>query len=305
MATSKKIIFDFYHCETLTGQSNLPPISMGDVFRKLKHMFDDPEQNTVRSLKGKTLELRQLDEKPYGYRGIVGKYRKTALPHAAVPGGEERELDLDEDEHLIEKSFFKYFSDYSLLIMQRNRFAVNPNIFSIYLSIDGYTTSLNPMIEAADLRRLMNNETQVRTLTAKIARPRNPDLFRNCEHDFNNSIFATLNGSKAAVINIGLRGDGRSKDPEKRYLDPMIKRAILELKEKFHVEKAELLLEEQNGDTHPLDLVTDRLMYSKEISIPGRYPFASDMWEAIREAREEKNDELENYFGVLNGERLN
>lgn len=301
MATNiKKITFDFYQCEALSSQSSLPPISVGEIFSRFNRKLDAVDQNTVRNFKGKTYELKWLQPTDYGYRGIIGKYRKALLPNAGVPGGEERELDLEEDEHLIEKCFFKFYHDYSLIILQRNFFAVNYSAFSNYLSIDGYAVSLNPVIEAADLQRLMNNEFNIRSITAAIARPTNPQLFRECEHDFSNSILASLNGSNAALLNVTLRGDGHSKDPEKRYLDSKMKRAILELKGKAHLKKANLELEDRGGVTHPVDLVTDRLTYTKPIEVVGRYPLPSDMWEAINEARLEKETELDNYFGALN-----
>jgi len=298
MPEQKRFYFDFFQCETLSGQAHLPQIPPDEIFRRFLTRFNNDGENTVRTFQGKTLELRRIEETDYGYRGVIGKYRKAILPHAAVPGGAERELDLDEDEHLIEKSYFKYFSDYALLILQRNKFALNSNVFSRYLSINGYTTALNPIIEAADLQRLMNNEVNLRSLKLAVARPTNPDLFVDIEHDFNNSIIASLNSSNAAVINLSLRGNGYSDDPEQRFLSFNLKNALIELKNRFNLKKADILLEE-NGITHPLDLVTDRLFYFTEIEMIGRYPLAADMWAALRESRDEKEQELQNYFGVL------
>lgn len=300
---TKCITFDFFQCETYAGQANLPQISALEIFRRLKERFDSPEENTVKIIIGKTYEVRHLERTTYGYRGVVGKYRQTDLPHAAVPGGQERELDLQENESLLEKSFFKYFSDYSILIMQRNRLAINSEIFGNFLSMDGYSTVLNPIIEPADMQRLMRNQVSVKSLKLTVARPTNPQLFDNIEHDFSNSIIASLNSTNAANINIVVRGDGRSDDPGKRFLDPSIKRAIMEIRSRFEIKKADLLLEE-NGVAHPLDLVADRLMTHGEVEMLGRYPSPSGMWGAILEAREEKNAELVSYFGEINNTRL-
>ena len=303
MADKKKLFFDFFQCETLSGQANLPVISPDEIFNRFKEKYDDNEKNTVRTIRGKTFELRKIEEADYGYRGIIGKYRKAVLPHAAVPGGAERELDLDEDEHLIEKAYFKYFSDFSLLILQRNKFALNSALLSQYLSINGYTTALNPIIEAADLQRLMRNEVNLRSLKIIIAKPTNPDLFIDIQHDFNNAIIASLGSSNAASINVSLRGDGRSHDPENRFLSLNLKPALIELKNRFNLKKADILLEE-NGITHPLDLVADRLFYFTDIEMIGRYPLQDDMWAALREARDEKEQEIQNYFGVLGHAQL-
>ncbi|KEI70320.1 DUF6731 family protein [Endozoicomonas elysicola] len=300
--TTKKFYFDFYQCD-VRSSNQLPTMSMEGILSHFKSLFDGLETNTVRKVAGREIELRSIEITDYGYRGTVGKYRKANLPHAAVPGGEEREIDLNENEHLLEKAYFKYFSDYSLIIFQRNRYAISSDYFSHYLSINGYNVSLNPIIEPADLQRLMDDEVQLRAATLTIARPTNPALFENVEHDFNNTIIQSLNSSNAATVNLILRGDGHSGDPEKRYLDSSLKRAFLELKNKFDVKKADLVLED-GGISHPLDLVTDRLVFDKDITISGRYPSSSDMWSAIWEARSEKEVEVSSYFGTLDQERL-
>ncbi|WP_136512922.1 DUF6731 family protein [Geomonas edaphica] len=299
----RKFFFDFYQLETAAGNAGLAPMAPLHVLEEFKRKFDTPGENTVRTLNGKTLELRNIERTEYGFRGIIGKYRRSQLPHAAVPGGDERELELNADEHLVEKSYFKFFSDYSLLVLQRNHFAVGPVYLGMYLSINGYTTILNPVIEPADLQMLMRNTTQVRNIKMTIARPVNPELFQNIEHDFTNSIIASLNSSNSASINISLRGDGHSLDPTKRYLERSLKNAILEIKRNFDLKKANIGLEE-NGVVHPVDLVTDRLATTKDIQMVGRYPSAVDMWDGLREARQVKEVELVAYFGALNGPRL-
>jgi len=151
----------------------------------------------------------------------------------------------------------------------------------------------------------MNNSVQVRTAEIAIARPRNPDLFRDIEHDFNNTIIATLNGTGTAKLNLSLRGDAHSDDPEQRYLAGPFKRALREMQTTFDVKKCKLLLENQDTKiTHPIDLVADRLFFDKTISVEGRYPPSFEMWEALTEAREEKNPELVSYFGNMEQQRL-
>lgn len=303
MSDMKKFTFDFFQCETQSMQSSPSRVPTDEIFLKLKNKFDTVGANTVREFNGNILELRKIEQTDYGFRGVIGKYRTAVLPHAAVPGGAERELDLHKDEHLIEKSYFKYYSDYALLILQRNRHALNNTLFGQYLSLNSYLTILNPIIEPADLQKLLRNEVNVRGVMVSIARPTNHELFINSEHDFNNSIIQSLNSSKAAVIKVEMRGDGRSDNPEKRYLASSLKRAFLELKNRFNIKSARILLEE-GGVTHPLDLVADRLMFQIDIKMSGRYPFDSDMWGALRSARELKEVEIKKYFGVLNSDRL-
>jgi hypothetical protein len=300
----KRIDFDFFQCETISSSANAPKKSTDEIFSHFKNKFDDQSCTTVQEHNGKTLELRKIEVTDYGYRGVIGSYRKSMLPHVGIPGGDERELDLHENEHLIEKAYFKYFSDYSLLILQRNKIALNSNVFGLYLSsANGYTTALNPIIEVADLKKLLSNEVNLRSANLRIARPTNPKLFENVQHDFTNAIIASLNSSKAASVNLILRGDGNSRDPEERYLDSSLKRALLDLGKHFNVKKADILFEE-NGIAHPLDLIADRLTHYVEIEMHGKYPDESEIWYALMESRKIKETEIQNYFGSLENGRL-
>lgn len=303
MKTEKEIYFDFYGCEIHTSSSTAKKLDADAVLNSILRIRKDPTKNTVRSVAGQSYEIRFLEKTSYGYKGIIGKYKYADLPVAAVPGGEEREIELEKNEHLLEKCYFCYFSDYSLLIIQRNRFAISPEHFASYLSPSGYTFCLNPVIEPADLKKLLNNDVNIRALNLTIARPTNPDLFKDSTHDFTNSVVKSLNNSNAASLNIILRGDGHSSTPDQRYLDPKIKRALLEMKGKFHLNRAKLSLEE-NGITHPLDLVTDRLSHNVTVQLSGRYPLAADMWKAIMDSRKTKEAELTAYFGSLNSAKL-
>lgn len=304
MNKRKRIDFDFFQCETISSKGNLPKISTNEVFHGFKSKFDSQSGTTVQECNGKTLELRKLEETDYGFRGAIGSFKESMLPHVGIPGGNERELDLHENEHLIEKAYFKFFSDYSLLIFQRNRMALNSDTFGLYLSsLNGYTTALNPILEVSDLEKLMNNQVKLRSVNLSIARPTNPELFKDVEHDFNNAIINSLNSSNAASVNITLRGDGRSRDPEERYLDSALKRALLELTSRFDVKKADIQLEE-NGIAHPLDLIADRLTHFTEIEMQGKYPDESQVWYALKESRRVKEAELQNYFGSLENGRL-
>jgi hypothetical protein len=303
MGKSKTFYFDFYQCETISSQENRSLLSASDIFQILKDKFDSRREEIVRTINGILLDLRDIEEMDYGYRGIAAKHRQSDLPHAAIPGGHERELSLEDNEHLIEKIYFNYYHDYKLLIIQRNSYALGFQLFSQYLSINGYTTALHPILKAADIQRLMRGEVNLRNVKLIIARPTNPSLFYNLKHDFNNSIIASLKGSNSASVNLEFRGDGHSRAPKERYLDPSIKRALIELTSCFNVKKAAVSLEE-NGITHPIDLVADRLFYLKKIKMNGRYPLAAEMWTALREARDKKEQELENYFGALENENI-
>ncbi len=301
---NKKYNFDFYQCITRNSDSNAELRTTSDMLRMAFDRKTD-SRSTVKEIAGRNYEFRLIEQTEFGYRGIIGKHRVSDLPHAAVIDGEEREIELAPNENLLEKAHFYFYEDYQVLILQRNHFCISSNNLGKHLSEQGYVTSLNPIIETADLQWLMRDNIQVRTAEIAIARPRNPELFQNIEHDFNNSIISTLSGSGAAKVNLAMRGNARSRDPEQRYLNSSIKRAFREMQSTFDVRKCKILLEDQdNFITHPIDLVADRLFYDKDISIEGRYPPTIEIWQALGEARTEREAELVSYFGDLDGQRL-
>lgn len=302
--SQKKYSFDFYQCSTINSSPNAQPKTTFEILNAMLTKFEQGD-NTSKVIGSNNYELRCIESTDYGFKGVVGKHRANDLPHAAIIGGEEREIELEPNENLLEKSYFTFHSDYSILIIQRNRFCISSVSMGKYLTSSAYVTSLSPIVEAEDLQWLMNNNVQIRTAEFSIARPTNPELFNNVEHDFNNSIISTLNGTGTAMLNLSLRGNARSDIAEERYLASTLKGALRELQTKFDVRKCRLLLE--NDETliaHPVDLVADRLFYAKTIEVEGRYPPAFEIWSALDDARVEKENELANYFGGLNEARL-
>lgn len=300
----KNYNFDFYGCSTTNSTPNAQPKITFEILNAMLTKYTHGD-STVKIIGSNSFELRHIESTSYGFKGVIGKHRPNDLPYAAVIGGAEREITLAPNENLLEKACFTFHSDYSVLIMQRNHFCISSLNMSKYLTESAYVTALNPIIEAADLQWLMNNHVQIRTAEFAIARPTNPELFNDVKHDFNNSIISTLNGTGTAMLNLSLRGNARSDIAEERYLASTLKGALRELQTKFDVKKCKLLLEnDETLITHPIDLVADRLFYSKAIEVEGRHPSISAMWLALDEARTEKESELIKYFGNLNQARL-
>lgn len=296
--------FDFYQCVTRNATANAPAKTTGDIFRAL-HTLKTNGRSTAKDIGKTQFELRQIDETDFGFRGTIGKHRANDLPHAAVVGGDEREIALEDNENLLEKAQFHFYEDHQLLILQRNIRCINYDKFCKYLRHQGYVTALNPVIEPTDLKWLIDDKVGVKTATLSIARPRNPELFNGAEHNFNNTLFSALGGTNTAVLNLALRGDGRSDNPDERYLCNSFKRGIREMQNIFEVKKCKLILENNETHvTHPVDLILDRLVHSEEIEVEGRYPPSFEIWEALTQAREQRENELTTYFGDINSPQL-
>jgi hypothetical protein len=302
--SSKTYYFDFYNCTTINSNPNAIQQTPFDIFESLTTKTQ-AANSTLKTVNGVEYEIRYIERTDFGFKGIIGKFRHSDLPHAAQIGGAEREIELEPNESLLEKAHFHYYADYSLLILQRNHFCISFSAFSKYLNDAAYVTTLNPIISTTDLQLFLNDRVQIRTAELSIARPRNPELFQNVEHDFNNSLFATLNGANAPSLNLTIRGNARSDVENERYLASTLKGALRELTTVFDVKKCKLLVENQDSlITHPIDLIADRMVYYTDIHVEGRYPQAADMWNALREARADKEAQLIEYFGDQNGHQL-
>lgn len=305
MKPKKKLVnFDFFCCSAISSNST-DTIPVSEILTR----FVDEYKN--RSLSSKRIglniyEIRHIEKTSYGFKGVIGKHRKDDLPHVAEIGGVERALKISSKENLLEKSYFAFYKDYSIMILQRNRFCINYANMGKFLSEDGVlSVELAPVILPTSLKLLLDNHVYIRYLTLSIAKPTNPDLFKGkYEYDFSNSIRESVKYSGSAKFDLTLRGNGRSEIKDNRYLPSTIKGAVLELLNKFEVDKCQLKLEDDNGINHPIDLIVDRLIYTKEISLYDRYPAEIEVWEALEEARSQKEDDLISYFGSLNKLRL-
>lgn len=289
--------FEFYQCVTLNSNSVAPVRTPSEVFQGLLTAHASGV-GTEKQIGGTSFEIRLIEATSYGFKGVIGRHRSSELPHAAQVGGAEREIALLPNENLLEKAHFAFYHDYQVLILQNNFLCINDKNFSSFLSSGGYVTTLNPIIEAADLAFLMDGRVQVRTAEMSIARPTNKELFENATYDLTNSIIRTLNGSGAPKLQMAFRGDGRTRTAKDRYLDPAIKQAVREFQTVFDVKQCKLMLEHQDTlVSHPLDLVADRLVFTKKIHHNGRYPPVAEVWQALLEARQQKEGELLQYFG--------
>lgn len=296
--------FNFYDSTYLTPNAGRPEKTLGERFAEILHLKENGPY--YKQMGPFTYEVRNIVETAYGYKGVIGKHRNIDLPPAAAIGGDERELELEEGENILEKSHFTFYPNMNVLVLQNNIMCIGNAKLGELLAEPGYTCSLNPVINPADIRKLAQGNMMLKHAKLRIAKPRNPELLEGIEHDFNNTIFQMLAHSNTASLNLELRGNSRSKNPGEKYLDSRIKRALSEVVNTFDVSKCEAILEETDtGINHPIDLVADRVVADKRIEIEGRNASSFSIFSAMEEAKEERNDDLERYMGRDGQELIN
>jgi hypothetical protein len=262
----------FYTVGTGTGFEG----SFPDRFLKLA------EQRYTKSIdiNGVKYEFRDLSKEGQCVRGYVSRLRYSDLPHAAAPGGTERELALAEDEGLIEKNYFRYYAERNLLVFQHHGYGTTTYQLSNYLAqLFSETITMNPIIQADAMQRIMSNDIKPKMLELSISKPSAKFV---PETDFSKEAMEMMNSSNG--LRLYLRVSlGRSKEGKKRYLANIIKDSVSELFETGILSVARLNVSE-DGDTHPIDLISDRITAMINVQTNGRYPVASSVYRELEDA---------------------
>lgn len=229
--------------------------------------------------------------------GEFAKIRQGEIPHAGAPGGTERELELEPDEGLVEKNFFYYFQERRLLLFQKNGNASTAARFASYLSFCcEESVSFNPVLQPDPLRRLLRGEVHARRIKLGLARPTNPGIIPS--DIWSQEVLGVLQKAGGFSMALEIRGDGRSRDPEKRLLSDRIKSSVAELLDLGPLRSAVVTVADDDGaEVGVIDLVKDRLSSLQPVDKVGRYFVPESMYKALRMALEEKSSQLDEVFG--------
>ena len=87
--------------------------------------------------------------------------------------------------------------------------------------------AFNPVLQPEPLRRLLRGEVHARVIRMTLARPTNPSMVP--ADTWNKDILGVLQGAGGVGMSLEIRGNGRSHDPEQRYLFDRVKAAVAEL----------------------------------------------------------------------------
>ncbi|XQE65781.1 DUF6731 family protein [Pseudomonas sp. P3C3] len=243
-----------------------------------------------------TFDLRRIEELADGmFTGEFVKFRQDFLPHVGAPNAQERELEIRADEFLIEKNYFLFEPARQLLIYQRNAHGGSVlNLEKYFAQIHHEALTLfHPVLQPEPMRRLMRGEALPKKAYLTMARPTNPELVP--QSDWGRAALELLSSSGGAGVTLYLHADGRARD-DGRFLNQNIKRAVQELIGCGAAKRAKIHVEE-DGFSHPIDLIADRMASTQTVEMAGRYPLRASILPALYLALEEKRDELLEIFG--------
>lgn len=271
MTQSKTYKVGFYTFGTL---NNFP----GTIADQLSQWINPASAPTIERNSTK-YEIRNLVIGRGQYKGYIGKLRYDDLPHASKSGGgDERELDLAEDEGLLEKNFFIYDIVNGILIYQHHGNGTSYAQFASYLTdAIGATVSVNPVIQPDALRRLMRGDAEPKMVELSIAKPAANFVG---EAEMTRELVALMNGSEGMRLSMKI-SLGRGRNPVRRLAEG-VKGMVAELMDHGVVSVAKFHVSE-DGDTHPIDLMTDRVVGEVRVEIFGRYPSSTGMFTALQD----------------------
>jgi len=258
----------------LSQQQQCPVIASGDVLYQIRELV--PFNNGA------------------SFRGVFAKIRTTDIPHIGSTDGEEREIDLEDDEGVLEKNHFLYYRQHELLVYQSNGNGSTVDAFGRYFSdIVNHTTVFNAILKADAMRRMMRADLEPRTIELSVARPTNPDLYPN--DDWSSELFGLMAGIDGfkAHIKISAEGTGRARG---RLMD-RAKRAAAALVNSGNANIARIKMA---GIEQPIDLIADRVIAQVSVEMNGRYPVPDEMFRALGEAKDQSAEDLDAFLGGQN-----
>ena len=233
------------------------------------------------------------------YSGVYGKLRKNDIPKIGDEAGHEEEIQLEDHQGLIEKNYFLYYPQQNLLVWQVNVSASWPASFASYLTDHfGEATIFHPVVTVDNMERFMRGDAELVKAELTIARPTNPELYDN--DDFSRSVMQLMNGTEAASIRLSVvanRPGGRGE-----RLPNQLKDSINMLTDSGVVRRAKADVS-YDGETHPIDLIYDRLKAKITVDLIGRYPDHRMVLSELASAKSGVQGQLDGYFGQ-NGQAI-
>ena len=239
-----------------------------------------------------TLELRS---RPKSYAGQFRKFRTNDLPEIGVVGGSAAQLALSDQEGVVEKNFFVYYTEHQILGWHRNGHASSAKQLAAFLaSLWGAKVTIDPVLQPDAVKRLLSGDIDLKKVELTIPRPTSRDLYP--DDDYGKGILELLNRSGADSLHLTLGIDTRRKDTEGK-LTSSWKRALAEFTSMGATTARAIVYDD--GIEHPIDLIADRVASYQDIETNALFPPSGTMYKAIDTAREECKGAINDYFGAV------
>lgn len=286
---SKYYRIDFYQISLIPTADIAAPSAGFQAF------IDGAVDSTYRD-GGYTREIYGLDVRSSG-RSIGGrlrKFRTTDLPEIGGFGADSAEIVLGTGEGLIEQNFFVWYRQHNVIAWHVNGHASPPTQLAALLSHTwGTQVYIDPIIQTEALQRLLAGNVEVKKLKVSVARPTNPALFPN--DVFTPALLGIMSQSDADAIhlemgvNLRLNPEGSLAVGVKQLLQNLVS---------IGATTARAIVEE-DGITHPIDLIADRVSTTVVSASNSRFPLPATMYQLIDGAQQECQGAIDDYFSSV------
>lgn len=250
---------------------------------------------SVNASDGYTREIFNLQHRrrPSSFAGQFRKFRTSDLPEVGITGAQASELELMEGQGLIERNFFVYYRQHSLIGWHINGHGSTPKQLSTFLTqVTGQKVRAEPIPIRGALDRLMAGNVVAKKITATIARPTNAQALP--DDDYGDEYLRMLSGVGGDTMHIAISIDSRRGDSagELGHKAKDLLRAFAAFG--ATTARAEVI---EDGIEHPIDLILDRVKTVQYEESDAKYPPAPSMFAMIDRSHRESRADFEAHFG--------
>lgn len=234
-------------------------------------------------------EIRDLVSHNRGavYQGVFATIRDDA-PHIREAQGGERIIPLADDEGILEKNHFIYYSNQSVLVYQVNMRASHPTRFEDYLRTmagAAHTVSLDDMLTRDAWERLRDGV--VKQFDVMFDAPNDPRAYDPT--DFSAENMAMMERAGAGRISLTQKATRGHQG-----MGQWVKRTARQLSRDAQVRKLKVRLD---GDETPIDLIADVIREKMTVEMDGRYPNSRRTFEELEAAKRRAQGAIDAHFG--------
>jgi hypothetical protein len=219
--------------------------------------------------------------------GELKKYRDDP-PHIGKPNETEREIDLEADEHVIEKSYFVYMPKYKVVLLQMTDTFRSPKYFmdTINANVESGTCFAAHMLDENAAQRAAQNQYEVTKVECAIAIPQ---ASRSTPKDQWGQAAVILSDNAAGNLQFTITGNMRGS--VKSPIEPSLLKKVIDGAKSGFLSKAKIV----PYDGEPIDLLNEKLRTTISPSMAGRYPLQGSIKDELIRAIKEYSSVLESY----------
>lgn len=268
-------------------------------FYRLHHGIDDESGSSLSDLLkqnpvghevltiNNTIGLKIIERDIDYCFGEIKQYRDEA-PHIGIPSGNDRPIQLQNDEHVIEKSYMLYSFAFHSVLLQITAFCRSPQRLCAILNDQrpAHTVFYSNIIQSDALERLMNLQDDIREIECSVTLP--SEILDMPSDEWKRAAL-TLAAGSVGRLRFSLLGKNRGTN--KQSLEPSVVRNVIDGVRSGFLASARA----QPLDGEVIDLLQDRLSSKIRPTMAGKYPLQESVLSELKRALDENSPDLRQY----------